>query len=76
MRVTGHLCSVGYEEAARLGIDNLEHGPFAAPDGGLDPQREAGHCRAPRSRPDGKLGHGDDAHRPERRSPTPRRCSG
>jgi imidazolonepropionase-like amidohydrolase len=47
MRVTGHLCSVGYEEAARLGIDNLEHGPFAAPDGELDPQREAGHCRRP-----------------------------
>lgn len=45
MKITGHLCSVGYEEAARLGIDNLEHGPFAAPDGGLDPEREAGHCR-------------------------------
>jgi imidazolonepropionase-like amidohydrolase len=44
MRVTGHLCSVGYEEAARLGIDNLEHGPFAAPDGELDPQRAPGHC--------------------------------
>jgi imidazolonepropionase-like amidohydrolase len=51
MRVTGHLCSVGYEEAARLGIDNLEHGPFAAPDGGLDPQREAGHCRRPGADP-------------------------
>jgi len=44
MRVTGHLCSIGYEEAARLGIDNLEHGPFAAPDGGLDPRRAAGRC--------------------------------
>ncbi|HYI49634.1 MAG TPA: amidohydrolase family protein [Allosphingosinicella sp.] len=44
MRVTGHLCSVGFEEAARLGIDNLEHGPFAAPDGGLDPRRAAGRC--------------------------------
>ncbi len=44
MRVTGHLCSIGYEEAARLGIDNLEHGPFAAPDGGLDPARSAGRC--------------------------------
>jgi len=44
MRVTGHLCSVGYEEAARLGIDNLEHGPFGAPDGELDPQRAPGHC--------------------------------
>jgi len=47
MRVTGHLCSVGYEEAARLGIDNLEHGPFAAPDGELDPERAAGRCSRP-----------------------------
>jgi enamidase len=29
MKVTGHLCSVTYGEAASLGIDNLEHG-FAA----------------------------------------------
>lgn len=32
MRVTGHLCSVTYAEAAGLGIDNLEHGFFAATD--------------------------------------------
>jgi imidazolonepropionase-like amidohydrolase len=44
MKITGHICSVGYEEAARLGIDNLEHGPFAAPDGELDPERAAGLC--------------------------------
>jgi imidazolonepropionase-like amidohydrolase len=25
-RITGHLCAVGYREAAALGIDNLEHG--------------------------------------------------
>jgi imidazolonepropionase-like amidohydrolase len=25
-KVTGHLCSVGFREAAALGIDNLEHG--------------------------------------------------
>lgn len=25
-KVTGHLCSIGYREAALLGIDNLEHG--------------------------------------------------
>jgi len=31
-RVTGHLCSVTYAEAAQLGIDNLEHGFFAATD--------------------------------------------
>lgn len=30
--VTGHLCSVTYREAADLGIDNLEHGFFAATD--------------------------------------------
>lgn len=26
-KITGHLCSVDYRQAARLGIDNLEHGP-------------------------------------------------
>ena len=29
LKITGHLCSVGYTEAADLGIDNIEHGlPF------------------------------------------------
>jgi enamidase len=32
MKLTGHLCSVTYREAAALGIDNLEHGFFAATD--------------------------------------------
>jgi len=32
MKLTGHLCSVTYHEAAGLGIDNLEHGFFAATD--------------------------------------------
>ena len=32
MKVTGHLCSVTYAEAAGLGIDNLEHGFLAATD--------------------------------------------
>ena len=26
LKVTGHLCSVGYREAVAMGIDNLEHG--------------------------------------------------
>ncbi|HEY2030234.1 MAG TPA: amidohydrolase family protein [Myxococcales bacterium] len=26
LKLTGHLCSIGFTEAARLGIDNLEHG--------------------------------------------------
>ena len=32
MKITGHLCSITYREAAELGIDNLEHGFFAATD--------------------------------------------
>ena len=32
LKVTGHLCSVTYGEAAELGIDNLEHGFLAATD--------------------------------------------
>ena len=32
LKSTGHLCSVTYREAAQLGIDNLEHGFFAATD--------------------------------------------
>ena len=32
MKLTGHLCSVTYREAAELGIDNLEHGFFASTD--------------------------------------------
>jgi imidazolonepropionase-like amidohydrolase len=28
LKVTGHLCSITYPEAAELGIDNLEHGFF------------------------------------------------
>src|SRR6185436_20184561 len=32
MKITGHLCSVTYREAAGLGIDNLEHGFFASTD--------------------------------------------
>ena len=32
MKVTGHLCSVTYAEAADAGIDDLEHGFFASTD--------------------------------------------
>jgi enamidase len=32
LKITGHLCSVTYREAAELGIDNLEHGFFASTD--------------------------------------------
>jgi enamidase len=32
LKITGHLCSVTYAEAAALGIDDLEHGFLAATD--------------------------------------------
>jgi enamidase len=37
-KVTGHLCSVTYREAADAGIDNLEHGFFASSDFVADKQ--------------------------------------
>jgi imidazolonepropionase-like amidohydrolase len=47
LKVTGHLCSVTYREAAALGIDNLEHGFFAATDfvDGKEPDRCPGQGR-------------------------------
>jgi imidazolonepropionase-like amidohydrolase len=44
MKVTGHLCSVSFKQAAALGIDNLEHGPFLAPDSELYPGKLPGSC--------------------------------
>lgn len=32
LKITGHLCSVTYREAAALGIDNIEHGFFVSTD--------------------------------------------
>jgi len=29
LKVTGHLCSIGFRQAASIGIDDLEHGLFA-----------------------------------------------
>ncbi len=40
LKVTGHLCSVTYREAADLGIDNLEHGFVASSDFVQDKQED------------------------------------
>ena len=56
MKVTGHLCSVGYEQAIAFGIDNLEHGPFISPDGDLAPQRVNGLCQSPTGVGQGAIG--------------------
>ncbi len=42
IKVTGHLCSVTYAEAADIGIDNLEHGFFAATD--FAPGKQIDQC--------------------------------
>ncbi|HWX43358.1 MAG TPA: amidohydrolase family protein [Blastocatellia bacterium] len=44
LKVTGHLCSVTYEEAAEIGIDNLEHGFFVNTE--LDPDKKPDTCSA------------------------------
>jgi hypothetical protein len=42
LKLTGHLCSVTYPEAAELGIDDLEHGFFVNTQ--LDPGKEPDKC--------------------------------
>jgi len=44
IKVTGHLCSVTYKEAAELGIDDLEHGFFVNTQ--LDPGKKPDICSA------------------------------
>jgi len=42
IKVTGHLCSVGFSEAAELGIDDLEHGLVV--DQEFNPKKEPDVC--------------------------------
>jgi hypothetical protein len=42
IKITGHLCSVTYKEAAELGIDDLEHGFFVNTQ--LDPDKKPDLC--------------------------------
>jgi len=42
IKVTGHLCSVGFREAAESGIDNLEHGLVV--DTEFDPGKKPDDC--------------------------------
>ena len=42
LKVTGHLCAVGFQEAARLGIDNLEHGLLQ--DSEFTPNKQPDQC--------------------------------
>ena len=49
LKVTGHLCSVSYLEAAELGIDDLEHGFFVNTQ--LDPDKQPDLCPKTGGRP-------------------------
>ncbi|HEV2698117.1 MAG TPA: amidohydrolase family protein [Terriglobales bacterium] len=42
VKVTGHLCSIGFREAAALGIDDLEHGLLV--DTEFFPDKKVGEC--------------------------------
>jgi len=42
LKVTGHLCSIGFREAAEIGIDNLEHGLLA--DSEFVPNKQPDQC--------------------------------
>lgn len=42
LKITGHLCSVGFTEAADMGIDNLEHGLIV--DSEFYPGKKSGIC--------------------------------
>lgn len=54
MKVTGHICSVSFQEAVELGIDNLEHGLFTASDfqPGRTPDVCSGSLMAVSTRPE------------------------
>lgn len=42
LKVTGHLCSIGFREAAEIGIDNLEHGLLV--DSEFVPNKQPDQC--------------------------------
>ena len=42
LKITGHLCSVGFREAVALGIDNLEHGIVV--DSEFNPSKQPDAC--------------------------------
>jgi imidazolonepropionase-like amidohydrolase len=46
LKLTAHLCSIGFTEAARLGIDDLEHGLLV--DTEFFPGRKPDECPVPR----------------------------
>jgi len=54
VKVTGHLCSIGFREAAALGIDDLEHSIFV--DTEFLPEKKPGVCPSPQAAQKALLG--------------------
>jgi imidazolonepropionase-like amidohydrolase len=54
VKVTGHLCSIGFREAAALGIDDLEHSIFV--DTEFLPEKKTGVCPSPQAAQKALLG--------------------
>ena len=50
LKVTGHLCSITYREAAELGIDDIEHGFALATDFNADKKADSCPGRGRHSR--------------------------
>ena len=48
LKITGHLCSIGFREAAEIGIDDLEHGWVA--DTEFSPGKQPDQCPSASSR--------------------------
>ncbi len=53
LKVTGHLCSIGFREAAALGIDDLEHGLIV--DTEFVPDKKPNECPSNKARQDSLL---------------------
>lgn len=53
LKITGHLCAVGFTEAANIGIDDLEHG--LPVDTEFDPGKEPDVCPGGMSAPTGPV---------------------
>lgn len=51
LKITGHLCSIGFTKAAELGIDDLEHGLLA--DTEFEPGKQEGVCPGTRGSREG-----------------------
>ena len=72
MKVTGHLCSVTYKEAAEAGIDDLEHVPAMGGENGVHDRRdcEESEDRAGRPAHTDAPGTGPEQRAAERRERT------